>query len=129
MKKTGVQELTQYPNRLVQKTVFKEVGGADPKVLSKGNHGLSYSVRRGAKIPPAVASMYKELKRDEKIQFKEPDHGFLEGWAKQGVLLLNDILTIRQIQSPKSPRCVENSHKVNIILLISNDFEKNIEYF
>ena len=56
-------------------------------------HGLSFSVPRGIKIPPSLRNMYKELE-DDVSDFTTPDHGCLENWAKEGVLLLNATLTV-----------------------------------
>ncbi len=57
-------------------------------------HGLCFSVVRGAKVPPSLKNMYKELETDIP-GFHIPDHGNLEKWARQGVLLLNATLTVR----------------------------------
>jgi len=62
--------------------------------------GLAFSVPHGVKIPPSLRNMYKELESDIS-GFKAPDHGCLEKWAKQGVLLLNATLTVRA-HSPNS---------------------------
>ena len=57
--------------------------------------GQSFSVPKGVPVPPSLKNMYKELDRDPKIpDFKIPDHGCLEKWAEQGVLLFNAILTV-----------------------------------
>ena len=63
--------------------------------------GLSFSVPKHIKIPPSLKNIYKELHKDEDIEFLIPTHGDLENWAKQGVLLLNCALTVRQ-KSPLS---------------------------
>lgn len=55
-------------------------------------HGLSFSVQKGVRVPPSLKNIYKELQSD--IGMAPPDHGFLEGWAKQGVLLLNTCLSV-----------------------------------
>ena len=55
--------------------------------------GLSFSVPEGIKPPPSLKNIYKELETDIP-GFKTPDHGNLERWAKQGVLLLNATLTV-----------------------------------
>ncbi|KAL3832078.1 hypothetical protein ACJMK2_023756 [Sinanodonta woodiana] len=55
--------------------------------------GLSFSVPKGIKVPPSLKNIYKELVQDIS-GFKEPDHGCLEKWAKDGVLLLNATLTV-----------------------------------
>jgi uracil-DNA glycosylase len=57
--------------------------------------GLCFSVRVGVQIPPSLRNMYKELMQDID-GFVPPDHGYLAGWAKQGVLLLNACLTVRE---------------------------------
>jgi uracil-DNA glycosylase len=66
--------------------------GQDPYHGEGQAHGLSFSVRPGVRIPPSLMNIYKELHTDLAIQ--APRHGFLESWAKQGVLLLNSVLTV-----------------------------------
>ena len=68
--------------------------GQDPYHEIGQAHGLSFSVKRGIKIPPSLVNIYKELNSD--IGMKIPSHGELTSWAKQGVLLLNATLTVRQ---------------------------------
>jgi uracil-DNA glycosylase len=58
-------------------------------------HGLAFSVNPDIKIPPSLANIYKELATDI-AGFSIPQHGYLESWAKQGVLLLNTVLTVKQ---------------------------------
>lgn len=58
-------------------------------------HGLAFSVAHGFKIPPSLVNMYKELTTDIE-GFKTPEHGNLTTWAKQGVLLLNTVLTVKK---------------------------------
>jgi len=67
--------------------------GQDPYHGVGQAHGLSFSVPNGIKIPPSLRNIYKELNSD--INFKIPNHGNLEKWANQGVLLLNATLTVR----------------------------------
>ncbi|KNC76304.1 hypothetical protein SARC_11187 [Sphaeroforma arctica JP610] len=57
--------------------------------------GLSFSVIPGVKIPPSLVNIYKELTTDI-AGFMAPNHGYLNNWAKQGVLLLNACLTVRE---------------------------------
>jgi uracil-DNA glycosylase len=57
--------------------------------------GLAFSVRKTSKIPPSLANIYKEIKR-EYPDFQIPQHGDLTGWATQGVLLLNASLTVEK---------------------------------
>ena len=57
-------------------------------------HGLCFSVQENIKIPPSLKNIFKELQSD--ISFKIPSSGNLEYWAKQGILLLNSSLTVRE---------------------------------
>ena len=67
--------------------------GQDPYHGIHEAHGLSFSVRQGVKIPPSLRNIFKELEDDLGVQKKETD---LTSWAKQGVLLLNAIMTVVQ---------------------------------
>jgi len=71
--------------------------GQDPYINPGEAHGLSFSVQPGAKIPPSLQNIFKELTTD--LQCYMPDNGHLVHWAKQGVLLLNTVLTVRHGQS------------------------------
>ena len=71
--------------------------GQDPYHEPGQAHGLSFSVKKGVKIPPSLANIYKELLSDIGMQI--PRHGELTSWAKQGVLLLNATLTVRAHQA------------------------------
>ncbi|MEZ5016022.1 MAG: uracil-DNA glycosylase [Flavipsychrobacter sp.] len=66
--------------------------GQDPYHNHGQAHGLSFSVQNGVAIPPSLVNIYKELHED--IGIAIPQHGNLEKWAKQGVLLLNASLTV-----------------------------------
>lgn len=66
--------------------------GQDPYHQKGQAHGLSFSVNKGIKIPPSLLNIYKELQTD--LGLYMPNNGFLEKWAKQGVLLLNTTLTV-----------------------------------
>ena len=70
--------------------------GQDPYHGAGQAHGLSFSVPRGVKIPPSLRNMYKELEDD--LGVKQAGHGCLEAWARQGVLLLNTVLTVEEGQ-------------------------------
>jgi uracil-DNA glycosylase len=70
--------------------------GQDPYHNPGQAHGLSFSVPRGVKVPPSLMNIFKELKTDLDIPIAS--HGFLESWAKQGVLMLNAVLTVRKNQ-------------------------------
>jgi uracil-DNA glycosylase len=67
--------------------------GQDPYHGPGQAHGLCFSVPKGMPIPPSLINIYRELKTD--VDFEIPDHGNLESWARQGVLLLNATLTVR----------------------------------
>lgn len=77
-------------------TPFDEVKavllGQDPYHGPGQAHGLCFSVRKGVAVPPSLVNMYKELKAD--LDIDPPGHGFLEQWAKQGLLMLNASLTV-----------------------------------
>jgi uracil-DNA glycosylase len=66
--------------------------GQDPYHGPGQAHGLCFSVRPGVPVPPSLVNIYKELQRD--LGIAPPRHGFLESWARQGVLLLNAVLTV-----------------------------------
>ena len=70
------------------------VVGQDPYHQPSQGHGLSFSVRRGVAIPPSLRNIYKECCADAGI--KKPTHGYLEDWARQGVFMLNAVLTVRR---------------------------------
>ncbi|GLR15906.1 uracil-DNA glycosylase [Portibacter lacus] len=78
------------------KTPFPDVKvvvlGQDPYHGPDQAMGLSFSVNDGIKVPASLKRIYKELNRD--INFAIPDHGNLSSWAKQGVFMLNAILTV-----------------------------------
>ncbi len=68
--------------------------GQDPYHGVGQAHGLAFSVKRGTKPPPSLNNIYKELKTD--LGLSPSSRGSLEGWAKQGMLLLNTVLTVRE---------------------------------
>ncbi|WP_166424401.1 uracil-DNA glycosylase [Paraglaciecola sp. 20A4] len=69
--------------------------GQDPYHGPHQSHGLSFSVPIGVKIPPSLRNIYKALAHDF-TDFVIPQHGCLQGWADQGVFLLNTVLTVEQ---------------------------------
>lgn len=81
-------KLTPYNN------VKVVIVGQDPYHGVGEAHGLSFSVQKGIKIPPSLQNIYKELNDDLKIPPK--DNGDLTNWAKEGVLLLNAVLTVEK---------------------------------
>lgn len=72
--------------------------GQDPYHGPDQAHGLCFSVKPGIKPPPSLVNMYKELATDID-GFNIPEHGYLQSWAEQGVLLLNTVLTVEEGQA------------------------------
>ncbi len=75
--------------------------GQDPYHNTGQAHGLCFSVRPGVEVPPSLVNIYKELRDD--LGCRIPNNGYLTPWARQGVLMLNAVLTVRAHQA--------NSHK------------------
>jgi len=71
--------------------------GQDPYHGPDQAHGLCFSVRSGVATPPSLKNIYKEL--HQSLQMEIPAHGNLQGWADQGVLLLNATLSVEQAQA------------------------------
>lgn len=71
--------------------------GQDPYHGPGQAHGLCFSVRDGVDVPPSLRNIYAELQAD--LGIEPPAHGHLEAWARQGVLLLNAVLTVRAHQA------------------------------
>lgn len=69
--------------------------GQDPYHGVNQAHGLAFSVKPSIAPPPSLVNIYKELSTDI-MGFQTPSHGYLVSWAKQGVLLLNTVLTVEQ---------------------------------
>ncbi|WP_080147191.1 uracil-DNA glycosylase [Marinilactibacillus piezotolerans] len=67
--------------------------GQDPYHGANQAHGLAFSVKPEVKLPPSLKNIYKELHDD--LGIEPVSHGYLKSWAKQGVLLLNTVLTVR----------------------------------
>lgn len=99
-----------YPDMYDLFNALKYVSYEDTKVVILGQdpyhgkgqaHGFSFSVKEDVPIPPSLLNIYKELNDD--LGLFIPDNGDLTKWAKQGVLLLNTVLTVRE-KSPNSHR-------------------------
>ena len=75
--------------------------GQDPYHGENQSHGLAFSVMPGVRIPPSLRNMFKEI--EQSLGYEMPDSGYLLNWAKQGVLLLNTVLTVRKEEA--------NSHR------------------
>ena len=71
--------------------------GQDPYHGPAQAHGLCFSVQKGVPAPPSLVNIFKELKTD--VGIDRPEHGCLESWAREGVLLLNNVLTVEDGQA------------------------------
>lgn len=71
--------------------------GQDPYHGKGQAEGLAFSVKKGVKIPPSLRNIFKELEED--LHIEKPDHGSLVSWAKEGVLLLNTVLTVKEAEA------------------------------
>lgn len=108
-----IREYSQYPVFPDMHDLFnalKYTSFADTKVVILGQdpyhgvgqaHGLCFSVKKGVQPPPSLQNIFKELEDD--VGIPKPPHGELTCWAKEGVLLLNTVLTVRAHEP--------NSHK------------------
>lgn len=83
------------------KDVKAVILGQDPYHEPGQAHGLCFSVKKGVPAPPSLQNIYKEIHAE--LGLPIPTHGDLSSWAKQGVLLMNTVLTVRRGQA--------NSHK------------------
>lgn len=101
---------TVYPPKEEVMSAFQATAYQDVKVVILGQdpyhgpgqaHGMAFSVKKGVPHPPSLRNIFKELHED--IGCSIPQHGYLMNWAKQGVFLLNTVLTVRQGEA--------NSHK------------------
>lgn len=113
LRKKLAQEYKTYTVYPAKENIFnalKYTSYEDVKVLLLGQdpyhgpyqaHGLCFSVQKGVDKPPSLKNMFKELESD--LGIKQPTHGCLTDWAKQGVLMLNTVLTVREAEP--------NSHK------------------
>ena len=110
---------------------FNYVDLADIKVVILGQdpyhghgqaHGLAFSVQEGIKVPPSLVNIYKELTTDIE-GFNTPKHGCLTHWAKQGILLLNTVLTVQQANAHSHAKLGWETFTENVIKEV-NDHNK-----
>jgi len=99
--------------------------GQDPYHGPNQAHGLAFSVLPGVQVPPSLQNIYKELMQDIP-GFQKPDHGFLESWAKQGVMLLNTVLTVEAGKAHSHARFGWETFTDNVIAAINQHCERVI---
>ncbi|MCQ2465497.1 MAG: uracil-DNA glycosylase [Oscillospiraceae bacterium] len=100
--------------------------GQDPYHGPGQAHGLSFSVKKGVEPPPSLKNIFKEI-NDELGIDNTGKHGELTNWAKSGVLLLNNVLTVRQA-SPNSHRGIGWEQFTDRIISILNEREKPVVF-
>lgn len=100
--------------------------GQDPYHGEGQAHGLCFSVKKGIKPPPSLINIYKEQKQD--LGIDQPlDNGDLTKWTKQGVLLLNTVLTVRKA-SPNSHKGMGWEEITDKVIKLLNDREKPVVF-
>lgn len=112
-------KLTSYQNTKVV------IVGQDPYHGEKEAHGLSFSVQEGIKVPPSLQNIYKELESD--LGIPRRNSGDLTGWAEQGVLLLNAVLTVIK-DKPASHRNLGWERLTDYIIKVLNEKEEPIVF-
>lgn len=129
------QGVTVYPPAKDVFNAFKLTAFDDIKVVILGQdpyhgegqaHGLCFSVKPGIKTPPSLVNMYKELSQDIP-GFQLPNHGYLQRWAEQGVLLLNTVLTVEQGQAHSHAKIGWETFTDKVIKVIS-DVQQNVVF-
>ncbi|MGN0813834.1 MAG: uracil-DNA glycosylase [Candidatus Coproplasma sp.] len=95
--------------------------GQDPYHEPDQAHGLCFSVKKGVALPPSLKNIYKEIESD--LGIKEPDCGDLTKWAKQGALLLNTTLTVREHAANSHSKCGWAWFTDSVIKLVSDRLE------
>jgi uracil-DNA glycosylase len=107
------------------KDVKVVVLGQDPYHNVGQAHGLCFSVRPDVEIPPSLVNIYKELHDD--LGCYIPNNGYLVKWAKQGVLMLNTVLTVRAHQA-NSHRGIGWEEFTNAAIRVLNEQDRPIVY-
>lgn len=99
--------------------------GQDPYHGEGEAHGLSFSVQKGIKLPPSLKNIYKELYNDLGIEPNE--YGDLTKWAKEGVLLLNSVLTVKK-DSPASHKNIGWEPLTDYIIKVLNTKDEPVVF-
>ncbi len=138
------KSITVYPAGSLIFNAFNSTAFDDVKVVILGQDpyhqpgqamGLSFSVPQDIRIPPSLRNIYKELARTIE-GFTMPSHGDLSPWAKQGVFLLNAVLTVRQGQAASHSKIgwqqftdavisTLSEHKKDVIFMLWGNFAKS----
>lgn len=112
-------KLTPYKN------VKVVIVGQDPYHGENEAHGLSFSVQKGIKVPPSLQNIYKELESD--LNIPPYNEGDLTYWAKQGVLLLNAVLTVVK-DTPASHRKLGWERLTDYIIKVLNEKKEPVVF-
>lgn len=99
--------------------------GQDPYHGPRQAHGLAFSVQKTVQPPPSLENIFKELQND--LGIPKPTHGCLEKWGKQGVLLLNTVLTVEAGQA-HSHANIGWETLTDKVIQILNDHKKNLVF-
>lgn len=100
--------------------------GQDPYFSNNQAHGLAFSVPKNKNIPPSLRNIYKELNSDFKKKYIF-NHGCLENWAKQGVFLLNSILTVES-GKPRSHNNIGWEIFTNKVIFYISKYKKSVVF-
>ena len=110
----------------LKSTEFEDVKvviiGQDPYHGPGQAHGLCFSVKNGVRTPPSLKNIFKELHRD--LGMEIPDHGNLQPWTEQGVLLLNAVLTVQHKQAGSHANIGWEQFTDKIISILNQQREK-----
>ncbi len=138
------KNITIYPKGSLIFNAFNSTAFDDVKVVIIGQDpyhqpqqamGLSFSVPQDVRVPPSLKNIYKELARSIE-GFETPNHGDLSAWAKQGVFLLNAVLTVRHGAAASHSKIgwqdftdavIRNisDHKEGVVFMLWGNFAKN----
>ena len=99
--------------------------GQDPYHGAGQAHGMSFSVKKGVKIPPSLQNIFKELKDD--LGCEIPEHGNLESWAEQGVLLMNTAWSVEKAKPASHAQFGWMEFSENILEML-NDFDEPLVF-
>ena len=110
-----------YPTQVV-------IVGQDPYHQPNQGHGLAFSVREGIRIPPSLRNIYKELLENDCGFEKIPNHGNLEQWCQQGVLLLNAVLTVRKSEANSHAKKGWEMFTDEVIRLLVSNKERKLVF-